>query len=344
MNQFESRTDLPVILIVDDEKTLRLVMRRTLEREGYCVTEADDGQQCLNICQEQLPDIILLDAMMPVLDGFSCCTQLQNMFGDRCPPVLIITALNDQTSVDKAFSAGAADYITKPIHWAVLRQRVRRTLQTNWAMAELRHKIEQVHSLMQELETANQELQRLASLDSLTQIANRRAFDDYLEREWKRLTREQLSLTLILCDIDFFKVYNDTYGHQSGDECLRQVAQVIRYVLQRPADLAARYGGEEFAVILPNTSPEGGVEVAKRIRLKLKAVSMEPSSYIKIPVTLSFGIASIVPSKELSSEDLIAEADRSLYRAKVEGRDCIVCSQDEMPHPLSSSPSGVSRG
>jgi diguanylate cyclase (GGDEF)-like protein len=237
----------------------------------------------------------------------------------------MITGLNNQESVDRAFEAGATDYITKPIHWAVLRQRVRRLLHTHWVMAELHHKIEQERVLKAKLEEMNQELQRLVDLDGLTQIANRRAFDQALQQEWKRLAREKSPLSLILCDIDFFKAYNDTYGHQAGDECLKQVAGILRKAAKRPADVVARYGGEEFVVILPNTSLRGAMQVAELIRSKVKsrAIVHEGSGVSKF-VTLSFGVAGVIPPPKTTPERLIAEADQALYKAKVEGRDRVV--------------------
>lgn len=325
MNESDFYQKPPLILIVDDEKTLRLVLSRAMEQEGYQVSEAENGHQCLAFCQNQLPDIILLDAMMPVMDGFICCAQLQDLYGQKCPPVLMITGLNNQESVDRAFEAGATDYITKPIHWAVLRQRVRRLLHTHWVMAELHRKIEQERVLKAKLEEMNQELQRLVDLDGLTQIANRRAFDEALQQEWKRLAREQLPLSLILCDIDFFKSYNDTYGHQAGDECLQQVADILKKAVKRPADLVARYGGEEFVVILPNTSVRGAIQVAEAIRSKVKSRAMvHDGSVVSKFVTLSCGVAGVIPPPNTTPDRLIAEADQALYKAKVEGRDRVV--------------------
>ncbi|MBE9181553.1 PleD family two-component system response regulator [Oculatella sp. LEGE 06141] len=323
----------PSILIVDDQKTLRFSLCQVMEAEGYNVTEAVNGEQCLSICQEwanpvgfnSMPDIILLDAVMPVMNGFDCCSQLRKQFGDRCPPVLMITTLDDEESVNRAFDAGATDYITKPIHWAVLRQRVRRLLQMHWAMTELRHRMDQERLLKEQLETANQTLQRLAALDGLTQIANRRCFDDCLQREWLRMARERLPLSLILIDIDCFKAYNDAHGHLAGDECLKQVAQIIQQAAQRPADLAARYGGEEFVVVLPNTAVHGAVRVAEKMQssLKEKAIAHANSS-VGSAITLSIGVTGMVPRLGTASTELIATADKALYQAKLKGRNRIV--------------------
>jgi diguanylate cyclase (GGDEF)-like protein/PAS domain S-box-containing protein len=177
-----------------------------------------------------------------------------------------------------------------------------------------------------ELEAANRELQRLVSLDGLTQIANRRCFDKTLKLEWQRMGREKQSLSLILCDIDFFKLYNDTYGHQAGDECLKKVAEILKMSAQRGGDLAARYGGEEFALILPETDVRGAMQVAESIRRNLREAAIpHAASKVSNFVTASIGTASIVPRTGLSIKELIEQADRALYQAKLEGRDRIFC-------------------
>jgi len=175
-----------------------------------------------------------------------------------------------------------------------------------------------------------QQVRRLASSDSLTQIANRRRFDEYLDQEWQRMTWERAPLSLILCDIDCFKSYNDTYGHQAGDNCLQQVAQAINDVVKRPADLVARYGGEEFAVILPHTDAKGAVQIAEAIRSKIQVLQIvHAGSQVSQYITLSLGVASTVPVHESSPAVLIAAADKSLYQAKAEGRDRVVLQKQE---------------
>lgn len=301
---------LPLILVVDDDKFTRLQLRQMLQQEGYRVEEVNDGEQCLAAYTRIHPDIILIDAMMPVMDGFTCCTQLQTLPGGDRTPVLMITGLDDQASVDRAFATGAADYVVKPIHWAVLRQRVRRLLQ-------------QSH-LYKQLEEANQVLQHLAISDSLTRVANRRRFDEYLDQAWRQMARESIPLSLVLCDIDFFKIYNDTYGHQAGDVCLRQVAQAISQTVRRPTDLVARYGGEEFAVILPDTETEGAAQVAEKIRAEVKALEITHAhSQISQYITLSLGVGSTIPGHASSPATLVAAADQALYQAKAEGRDSV---------------------
>ena len=311
MNIPSAQQDSPLILIVDDDKFTRLQIRQRMQKEGYRVEEFSNGEQCLAAYMSLHPDIILLDGMMPVMDGFTCCAQLRTLPGGERTPVLMITGLEDEASVNWAFEAGATDYITKPIHWPVLRQRVRRLLR------ELQ--------LAQQLEQANQELQQLAFLDSLTQLANRRRFDEYLDQEWKRMLRDKMPLSLILCDIDSFKVYNDTYGHQAGDHCLQLVARAISLGAKRPADLVARYGGEEFVVVLPNTESEGVLRVSEEIQANIRDLKiLHANSQANPYLTLSFGAASSIPSDESSAEILIAAADRALYQAKTEGADRIV--------------------
>jgi diguanylate cyclase (GGDEF)-like protein len=200
----------------------------------------------------------------------------------------------------------------------VLRQRVRRLIEKS----QLYRTLEAVN---QELEEANGKLQHLAAIDSLTQVFNRRSFDEYLKREWLQTMHEQAPLSLILCDVDFFKRYNDTYGHLAGDDCLRAVASTLSKVVQTPTALVARYGGEEFAVVLPNTDALGATLIAQRIRSEVQALQIaHANSEVSEWVSLSQGIASLVPNSSLMVETLISVADRGLYRAKAEGRDRII--------------------
>ncbi|KYC41845.1 diguanylate cyclase response regulator [Scytonema hofmannii PCC 7110] len=298
-----------LILIVDDDSFIRTQLRLCLEKEGYWVTEAKNGEDAIALCQTLRPDAVLLDAMMTGIDGFECCSQLRTIPHWQHVPILMITGLEDQASVDRAFEAGATDYVNKPIHWAVLRQRVKKALEQS-----------QLH---QKLEMANQELQRSATTDELTQVANRRHFEEHLKLVWRSMMRERLPISLILCDIDFFKFYNDTYGHQTGDKCLYKVAQAIRNEAKRSTDLVARYGGEEFAVILPNTSAAGSACVAATICSAIRTLNIPHiNSKVSDCVTISAGVSTEIPSAHSSYEELIAMADKSLYQAKADGRNC----------------------
>ncbi|GAB1539207.1 hypothetical protein NUACC21_18720 [Scytonema sp. NUACC21] len=304
-----------LVLIVDDDPFFRMQLRLFLETEGYLIAEAQNGREALTIFNQLHPDIVLLDAIMPDLDGFECCTQLQCLGSSQYTPVLMITGLEDQASVDRGFEVGASDYVTKPIHWAVLRQRVRRLIQ----QSQLQQKLEATNK---KLQTANKELHRLVAIDDLTQVANRRKFHEYLDLKWRLMSQKQLPLSLIMCDIDFFKSYNDTYGHRAGDRCLQQVACAIKESVKAPANLVARYGGEEFAVILPNTNAHEAADIALTICYTVRKLSIPHSnSRVSTRVTISAGVATEMPQANGDGEGLIAEADRALYAAKIGGRD-----------------------
>lgn len=193
--------------------------------------------------------------------------------------------------------------------------------------------------LYEQLQAANRELKQLAISDGLTQIPNRRHFNQSLQTEWKRLAREQLPLSIVLCDLDYFKLYNDTYGHLAGDNCLQQVARVLRHVTHRPADLAARYGGEEFVLMLPNTDLMGAMRVAESIRSRMRRLAIaHVNSPVKPRVTVSLGVASTIPASHLSPESLIRSADLALYRAKAMGRDRC-CAEESTVHSVGNEPS-----
>lgn len=184
---------------------------------------------------------------------------------------------------------------------------------------------QQVAQRTAELERANQELQRLASLDGLTQVGNRRRFDEYLMENWQRLINEIAPMSLIMCDVDCFKSYNDSYGHLMGDDCLQRVAKAITCAVKHPAYLVSRYGGEEFAIVLPNTSARGGMYIAETIKIEIEWLKIPHiQSSVSKYVTVSMGVSSTIPSEQYSPQDLIAAADRALYEAKNQGRDRIV--------------------
>jgi diguanylate cyclase (GGDEF)-like protein len=339
-----SSSEQPLVLIADDDIVTRSFLRDFMEKEGYRVVEVTDGQECLDSFKNAKPDLVLLDAVMPVMDGFVCCKQLIQIarnnlalalasfdsgsslgttviskLWDRTP-ILIITGLDDPDSVDRAFEAGASDFVTKPINWAVLRQRVRRLLQQG--------------QLYKQLEAANQALQQLANVDGLTGLANRRRFDQYFNSQWLNLAQEHAygettrPLSLILCDIDFFKRYNDTYGHPAGDLCLQKVSAVLSRTAQKNHDLVARYGGEEFAVIMPHTHAAGAVHVAAAMQAGVRELQItHENSAVSHYVTLSLGVATTMPNFETSSSDLLLTADKALYQAKAEGRNRIILKQ-----------------
>lgn len=325
----QSQSERSVILIIDDHPTnLRLAVDY-LEENGFVVLVAQDGESGLKRAKYACPHLILLDVLMLGIDGFETCRQLKADAQTRDIPVIFMTCLLNTEDKLKGFEVGAVDYVTKPIQLEELLARIN----THLRIQSLTQQLQKQNQLLQqqalelqiarkEAEVAYNELQRLANLDSLTQVANRRCFDQHLNQEWRRLAREKAPISLILCDIDYFKRYNDCYGHQAGDACLKQVAQAIARVAKRPGDLVARYGGEEFAVSLPNTSADGAIQVAESIHSEVRLLNLpHAQSEVSAYVTVSLGISNQVPHPELQVESLIAAADRSLYAAKQQGRN-----------------------
>ena len=301
MNNLKLQNHLPQILVVDDQKTLRLLLHKAMEKQGYRVIEACNGQHCLDICDKVTPDMILLDAMMPGMNGFECSTKLQALMGDNCPPILMITVLDDQESIERAWKVGASDYITKPIDWDVLARRVHRLLTSQWAILETRRQIERECRLTVSLETANRELQSLASTDLVTKVASRSYFNEYLQREWKRLQKYQLSLSLILCKIDF------SQPDSAKNEYLRQIADIMHKCKKHSTDFIARYADQEFAMLLANIQAEEATEVIKTIKTSIKSLNIE-SEFVNI----NFGVASIIPHSESSAYKLVKNTEEQL--------------------------------
>ncbi|MGV0023501.1 diguanylate cyclase domain-containing protein [Phormidesmis priestleyi] len=322
-------SDSANILLVDDHLNSLQALSLLLARQGYRIRKATSGQVALQTIGVELPDLILLDIQMPQMDGYEVCARLKADPLTCDIPVIFLTALDDVADKVAAFSAGGIDYITKPFQASEVLARVQNQLtiqrQRRQLLAQnlrLQQEIRERQRLESALIQANSDLQRLASIDGLTQVANRRSFDQHLHHEWQRLLREQAPLSLILCDVDYFKLFNDHYGHLAGDACLYQVAQAIDQVIRRPADEVARYGGEEFAVILPNTDVAGAVFVAEQIQVAIAQLAMPHAQSIVNPyVTLSLGITSLTPIVEKLPQNLIAAADVALYTAKSQGRD-----------------------
>jgi diguanylate cyclase (GGDEF)-like protein len=312
------------ILIVDDQPDNLRLLSAALLQHGYHVRKALDGEMALTAATTIQPDLIILDIMMPGIDGYQVCQRLKEIEQTREIPIIFISALDDIWDKIRAFSFGGVDYIVKPYHPEEVAVRV----ETQLKLLRMQQQLKQQNTLLQRL---NQELQRLNAIDSLTGIANRRRFDEYLAQEWNRLRREKAWLALILGDIDYFKNYNDYYGHQAGDYCLSAVAQAINNTIQRPADLVARYGGEEFAILLPYTEPEGAKQLAEAIKLSVLKLQLPHErsclqqgakrSQTNTYVTMSLGINSLIPTSELSFEILVKYADRALYQAKQQGRN-----------------------
>jgi diguanylate cyclase (GGDEF)-like protein len=295
------------ILVVDDEPA-NIELLAGIFEEDYEVLFATDGERALEVAAQALPDVILLDVMMPGADGFEVCGRLKAEHATAPIPVIFITGVGDTEGETRGLEMGAVDYVTKPINPPVVKLRVK-------------HQIE--------LKRARDQLTRLAVTDGLTGLANRREFEATLARERARLARSGGHLAVVLLDVDYFKRYNDTFGHVRGDDCLRAVAQVLRALVARPADLAARYGGEEFACVLPELDAAQGGNVAERIRAAIEALALpHADSPASAYVTASFGVAAQRCRPGQSALELVTRADEQLYRAKAAGRNRVAIAHE----------------
>jgi diguanylate cyclase (GGDEF)-like protein len=468
-----------LLLLVDDIPENLKILRGKIADFQCRLTFAMNGTQALERATGSLPDLILLDLMMPGMNGLEVCEQLKQNPITADIPVIFLTASNDVSNLEQAFAVGAADYVTKPfrveeliaritnhLELAKLRHQAQRKAQQESILREL---VTEIHASLQlqqilatavesirkllsadrvaiarygsskapsiiastdqalltanypvdapidvtphirsttqpdhltlsdrnwfqrcqieaeyrlpiiqdsklwgmlliqaheetidaidldlldpviaqliiaiqqsnlhhSLQLANTELTRLSNLDGLTQIANRRSLDDYLDREYRRLQRDQKSLSIIMIDIDHFKLYNDTYGHPQGDTCLIAVAEVLSKSVSRSSDFLARYGGEEFTIVLPNTDAPGAIHLARQIQKNLARLNLEHRTHLSSDhVTLSMGVASIIPKVGTSSHEIVAAADAALFQAKEQGRNGICCAEPEMAQLL----------
>jgi two-component system chemotaxis family response regulator WspR len=311
------------VLLVDDQLIIVEAIRRMLadqdDIEFHYVT---DPARAVATAAQLQPTVILQDLVMPATDGFMLIRQYREHEALRAVPVIVLSAKEDAKLKAHGFTVGANDYVVKLPDKLELVARVRYHSHAYIHLLQRDEAFRFLRESQKNLADANIELQKLAALDGLTGIANRRRFDDALRSEWQRLQREQQPLSLVMCDLDYFKQYNDGLGHLAGDLCLKKAAAVLTEQLKRPADVAARYGGEEFALILPGTDAAGAKQVAEACRAHLEALALEhPAPCGK--VTMSVGVASAVPGPDASADDLVARADRALYAAKSAGRNRI---------------------
>jgi diguanylate cyclase (GGDEF)-like protein len=290
------------LLVVDDQPINIQVMNQIFIGQ-YQVFMATSGQQALDFCRRTPPDLILLDIVMAGMDGLEVCSALKADPATQDIPVIFVTAHTDAAQETRGFEAGAVDFISKPVNPSVVRARVKTQLTLKFQSDLLR---------------------QLVFLDGLTGVFNRRYFDQQLNIELARAQRAQAPLAVIMIDVDYFKKFNDRYGHQAGDDCLRRVAQTLKEGLRRPADLVARYGGEEFVCILPETSFDDAMSIAHELEVGVRqqAIPHEESSTAAV-VTVSLGVAGRASHASADASALLALADSQLYLAKGNGRGCV---------------------
>lgn len=289
-----------VILIVDDNPDTIQLLSTLLKDKGELLF-ATNGQDAISLAEQELPHLILLDMEMPDMNGDETCRALKRNPLTRDCTIIFITAHASTEMELNAFDAGAVDFISKPFNPTIVNARVNTHL-------TLKHHADT--------------LQRLANRDGLTGVYNRRFFDEQIEGEFRRHVRHGHCLTVVLLDLDYFKAFNDGYGHLEGDECLKQVAQALDAGFRRPGEALVRYGGEEFAVILPHTSPEASAAVGERVCRLVRELQI-PHAFSKVAsiVTTSVGLATHTPGSGQSVKELMKMADEALYRAKANGRN-----------------------
>lgn len=292
--------DKTTVLIVDDAPVNIRFLAGILQEEHH-IHAATGGEIAIQIALQENPDLILLDITMPQMDGYQTIERLKGDERTQKIPVIFVTSRDSQDDEAYGLDLGAIDYITKPSSPAIIRARVRNHL---------------------ELKRYRDMLERLSTIDGLTEIPNRRQFDIVFDQEWRRMVRGGTPLTLMLIDVDFFKSYNDHYGHQAGDDCLKTVAKALSGALMRAIDFVARYGGEEFAVILPGLGVEGIPKAAERLCNHVESLAIPHAKSTVAPyVTISIGVATTVPSRDENMELLLKVADERLYAAKQSGRN-----------------------
>lgn len=310
------------ILVVDDLSENLELLRSILGDDRTRVFTASSGKDALNLVRENPPDLILLDIKMPQMDGYEVCKRLKSNQLTSEIPVIFISAIVDDQEMIKAFNLGAVDYVSKPYRASVVRARVKIHLMHYRAIKALEKINKQLSDEIIKRKKLEKELLELSRIDELTQLSNRRVFDEEMMTEWRRAMRTKSPVTLLMLDVDYFKKLNDSAGHQTGDKFLIQLGYVLKKYSRRFLDTAARYGGEEFAVILSETKEEDGLKVAEMIRRDVDKMKFKhDNSDVSDHVTVSIGVAGCIPKIGSHEEELVERADKALYKAKEEGRN-----------------------
>lgn len=321
------------ILVVSESDENRLVIEEVLKENGIInivsFAYVDDAIIYLHVDQpkENLEslDLIILDIALSEINGKFAFEIIHSHVGYRDIPILLVIDYLESEKIKEALSIGVVDFIAKPLKQIELLARVKFSLALKKEIDERKARETELLDMIQKMKIINQQLQQISFFDGLTGIANRRHFDEFLLKEWSRASRDQTFLVIMVLDIDFFKGYNDIYGHLEGDICLKLIATILESAVKRPTDLAARYGGEEFVMVLPSTDLIGGKKVAERIRKGVDRLRVPHSgSLISKFVTVSIGLSAMVPSGD-NPDILLSEADQALYAAKRAGRNKVMC-------------------
>ena len=306
-------------LIVDDTPTNIDILRKTLEPKGYSISVAASGELALKVVERQLPDLVLLDVMMPGINGYETCRKIKQDDLTKDLPVIFITAKTEINDLVEGFASGGIDYVTKPFHQDEILARVESQLR-------LRKLVKQKEQLIGELEEARDQLELSSKTDALTGLLNRRGLQERMEEAKYRYERNRVPFSLVLADIDHFKKVNDSFGHEAGDEALVFVAKVL-LESSRKQDVVCRWGGEEFMILLPDTRLKGGERWAEKARSAVESAKLTYKN-LGIPLTLSLGVSEFETFGQ-DIDDCIRTADNRLYRAKSMGRNMAVASDEK---------------
>lgn len=302
------------ILIVDDQSTTRVAVTAELDRVGHRVIEADSAEWGLELFRRHRPDLVLMDIEMPGHDGYWAARAMRAAEPGGWTPIIFLSQRDQAEDIWQGIEAGGDDYLVRPVSPMTLAAKLR-------AMQRLLRMRRELVRVSEELIAANAQLTELSRLDGLTGLMNRRALDERLQLEIADARRHGTPLTVVLCDVDHFKRYNDSLGHLAGDECLRSIAKLLQGSCLRPRDFAARFGGEEFALVLPETPRSGAMTYTRALLRAVERAAMpHPDSDVGPCITISGGITTCVPDEDTSAQDLLLRADDALYTAKLRGR------------------------
>lgn len=304
------------VLVVDDQEAIRLALGLELKQVGVkTVWQAGSAEEALEVFKAKRPDLVLLDIRMPGHDGYWTAQKIRDSEPGSWTPIIFLSGMDRDEDLWRGIEAGGDDYLVKPVTSTVLAAKLR-------AMQRLLGMQRRLVAVTEELNFANQKLNELVERDPLTGLVNRRGLDRLLYTEIRQARRDKKPLTLMLCDIDHFKRYNDSLGHVEGDLCLKKIATMLSTICKRPSDVAARYGGEEFALILPDTPKSGAMTFARACAKIMGSLKLpHPDSPTAPWVTISGGITTCLPDDATSPEGMLMRADEALYAAKAQGRN-----------------------